>query len=108
MHLYAAYLQEREAFELLHTPEAWASYKCQGDECYIRDIYVSPEARRTNIAASLTDQITIIAKERGCKYLTGTCVPSTNGSTQSLRAMLAYGFNIHSAHQDLIVLRKLL
>lgn len=104
--LYAQYIQEREGFEIIEDELGFATYIISGDECYIRDIYVLPEYRKINIASSYSDQIAKIAKEKGCKVLTGTVFPSAKGSTESLMAVIKSGFKIANSTNEKIILIK--
>jgi GNAT superfamily N-acetyltransferase len=103
---YGLYVKEREGLDILENEQGFFTYRITGEECYIKDIFITKEARRTGLATSMAEEISKIAKEKGCKYLSGTCVPSTVGSTASLKAMFSYGFKIHSSQNDLIVLIK--
>lgn len=100
------YYKEREGYECINTGKAVASYKINGEDCYIRDIFVHPDFRYSGEASTITDKITEIARREGCKYLTGSCVPTTNGSSLSMFAMLKYGFKLKSSHENFIILFK--
>lgn len=104
--MWAEYIREREGFEVVETDKSVATYKIAGEECYIKDIYVSKEHRRSGEAFKMGDHIAEIARANGCKRLSGTVVPSLGGSSDSLQGLLKYGFKLHSAFQDLIVLVK--
>jgi len=104
--LWSMYFKEREGCECSNTGKAVASYKINGEDCYSRDIFVHPDFRDSGEASVVTDEIAAIARERGCKYLTGSCVPSTKGASLSMFAMLKYGFKIKSAHEDFIIVFK--
>lgn len=104
--LYAQYILEREDFEIFEDEKGFATFKCTGDECYIRDIFVAKEFRRQAAGTMYADEITKIAKARGCKFLTGTVYPAANGATSSMAALLAYGFKILESRNDRIVLMK--
>lgn len=106
MSLYADYIKEREGFEIIENEHGFFTYKISGEECYIRDIYIKRGSRRLGIATDMADELAKTAKDNGCKFLTGTCVPSTMGATESMKAMFSYGFRIHSATSDMIVLMK--
>lgn len=106
MSLFADYILEREGFSTIERAEGLATYKIQGEECYIKDIYIRPEDRSGKVSFQIADQIAEIAKENGCSYLTGTIVPSLPGASISMAAQLKYGFKIHSSHEDYIILRK--
>lgn len=106
MDMWALYFKEREGFETARTELAVASYKITGDTCYIKDIFVHPDHRKTMEGSLLADKIATIAKDGGCKYLTGSIVPSLPGSSGSIMAMLKYGFKLKESHNDFIILVK--
>lgn len=105
---YADYVRERTKDQILEDMGGFATYRFvdDGKTVYIVDIYTSPEARRHGHAAALANQIAVIARDRGCTAMIGTVAPSTNGSTDSLRVLLAYGMKLHGAGPDYIVMRK--
>jgi ribosomal protein S18 acetylase RimI-like enzyme len=106
--MWSEYFKEREGYETLQNEKACLTYKIAGEECYIKDIFVLKEHRRSSVGSSLADKCAEIAISSGCKFLSGTVVPSTNGSTSSLKGLLAYGFEVKSSHEDLIILTKVL
>lgn len=103
---YADYIKEREGFDIIEDQYGFATYKIFGEECYLRDIYVTPQYRRSSIAMSYCDQIEQIAKESGCKFLTGSIAIGANGNTESLKAVLAAGFKLQRTTMDGIILIK--
>ena len=104
--LWSMYFKEREGYDVIDTGKGVASYIINGETCYIRDIFIHPDYRHTGEGSLIADAITVNAREKGCKYLTGSVVPSTNGATLSLFAMLKYGFKLKEAQQDFIILIK--
>lgn len=104
--LYAQYIKEREDFEMVEDEFGFASYKIFGAECYIRDIYVVPEKRKTAIGTSYMEKITELARESGCTHLTGTVFPAANGASESMAAILRGGFKIQASTSDKIILMK--
>jgi ribosomal protein S18 acetylase RimI-like enzyme len=106
--LYAQYLKEKTNDQILETEKGFATYRyLDGDKSvYIVDIYVLPEFRKSHAASNLADQIVVEAKQRGAKELLGSVVPSTKGSTQSLKVLLGYGMSLKSSAQDFIVFTK--
>ena len=108
MSYYADYLRERTEDRILETEEGFATYRFPdgGGSVYIIDIYIAPEHRMRGVASAIADQIVAIAKQRGCKKLLGTVVPSNKGSTASLRVLLQYGMRLQSATQDLVIFEK--
>jgi GNAT superfamily N-acetyltransferase len=104
--LRARYVKEREGFDTLETIDGFAEYKLFKDECYLRDIYVVPDKRKSDVATQLADRVSHIAKAHGCKFLTGSVSPQANGATESLKVLLAYGFKLRSASPELIIFSK--
>lgn len=108
MSLYGDYILERTTDRIIESPSGFATFRYLdgGKAVYIIDIYTIPEERKKGAAAALADMIADEAKERGCVEMLGTVVPSTRGSTASLKILLAYGMTLKSAGNDLIIFRK--
>lgn len=106
MSLYSEYVKERLNKEVIENENGFATYLFMDDGVYVEDIFVRKEYRDKGIAKEMLDQISIIAKEKGCKKMIGTVVPSTEGSTHSLQAAFSYGFKLDSCRQNLIVYTK--
>ena len=106
MHRLAAYLKERENFDSIIRDEGFADYRINGDECYIRSIFVFPDYRKKGIASEMADDISRIAIAKGCKRLIGSVDTTANGAHESLLVLLAYGFKTHSAVHGGIFFRK--
>ena len=107
MSMYAEYLTEKTDDQILEVQEGFATYRYIDEKTvYIIDIYVKPEFRRNHIAKAMADTIVRLAKEKGCQILLGSVVPSAKGSTESLKALIAYGFQLHSSQQNFVVFKK--
>lgn len=104
--LYGQYIKEREGKSILEKDYGFATYVINGQECYIEDIYVVPEMRKKHVASELANEVVEIAKAKGCTVLTGTVSPTAKGATESLKVLLAYGFQLHSCRPDLIIFAK--
>jgi GNAT superfamily N-acetyltransferase len=106
--LYSKYLKERTSDSILETQEGFATFRIMnsGKSVYIVDLYVLPDYRKSGVAASIADKICDIAKEQGCIELLGSVVPSSKGSTASLKVLLGYGMELLSSSQDFIVFKK--
>jgi GNAT superfamily N-acetyltransferase len=61
-------------------------------ECYIEDIYVVKEKRKEKIASKMADEIAKIAKDHGCRILTGSVNLEINDFESSQKVLRAYGF----------------
>jgi len=106
MSLYAEYLHEKTDIKMLESPNAFATYVFTDKGCWIKDIYVKPEFRKTKMASDLADMISEIARAQGAKTLLGSVVPSAKNSNDSLKVLLAYGMILDSATNDFILFRK--
>lgn len=107
MSFYADYLRERTSDEILETDQGFAVYRFPNEKtCYITELYVVPEHRKQRTATDIADQIVEVAKKRGCSRLLGSVIPSTKGSTASLRVLLGYGMSLDSSAADFILFKK--
>jgi GNAT superfamily N-acetyltransferase len=104
--LFGKYILERQNKQIIENEFGFATYYFENVHCYIEDIYVVPEKRKSDIAKTFADEITQIAKDKNCKWLIGSVKPSANGSTASLKVLLAYGFQLHKCFDDFIWFRK--
>jgi GNAT superfamily N-acetyltransferase len=106
--LYADYLNERLGKKLIETKHGFAVYQIfhTSGECYFEDVYIEPESRGKGYAREFLNEIHRIAKNEGCEFITGSVRPSANGSTDSLKVLLAGGFRLYSSGVDAIFFRK--
>lgn len=106
MSLYGDYIKERLNKEIVESDVGFCTYFFVQDGVYIEDLYVKPEYRKGHIAANLADQVAEIAKQKGYKKMYGSVQPSSQGSTASLRVLLAYGMELESAQPNAIIMSK--
>lgn len=104
--LFSQYIKERGGKEIVESNKGFATYFYVHDGCYIEDIYVHPDHRKLGVASEFADAVATLAKEKGYSRLYGSVCPTANGSTSSLKVLLAYGFNLHSAANNSIVMVK--
>lgn len=96
MSLYASFIKEYDDFDTLEYPDkAFTCYKIVGAECYIKNIYIEPQHRSQKMSYQIQEDITKIAKERGCTYLLGTVCPFSKTASFSMLALLKDGFKFH-------------
>lgn len=103
---YGLYIYEREGKFIVEDARGYATYVYLQDCVYIEDIFVHPSFRRLGAGSEFTDKVVEMAKAKGFSKLLGTCKPRTKGSTESLKAQLAYGMRIDSCDNELIYLTK--
>lgn len=107
MSLYADYLKERTNDYIIEDDNGFVTYRyLNKDQCYIVDIYVRPEMRKSGYATKLADQIVEIAKKQGCNEILGSVVPSTMNCNINILVLLGYGMQICDSSKDMIVFRK--
>jgi hypothetical protein len=104
--LYGQYIKERLNKEIIESEKGFSTYYFINDDCYIEEIYITPEHRHTKEAVRMGIEITKIAVEKGCKRLYGTVVPSTPGATEAMRMLIAAGFKIDSSINNFICVVK--
>jgi ribosomal protein S18 acetylase RimI-like enzyme len=102
MSLYGLYIQEREGFGIVENETSFATYRIHGQECYIRDIFVHPDHRHAKAATTLANQINEIAKQAGCKFLTGSVSPNDPNADKNIKVLHGYGFRFAKATPDLL------
>lgn len=108
MSLYSDYLRERTTDDIIENEIGFVSYRFinDGKSVFITDIYVKRDFRKSGQASALADDVVAIAKQRGCVEVLGSVVPSTRGSTDSLKVLLGYGMSLMSSANDFIMFRK--
>jgi len=110
MSLYAQYIKEIKSFEIIEDSEGFITYQFIEQEgqkwCYIEELYVIPEKRRTGKVVELADAVTLIAKQNNCVKLLGSIVPSLANSHRRMEILMSYNFKLHSSQSDLVFLTK--
>ena len=107
MKLWQDYVKEREgAYSIVRPEQGFLSYLMGEGECYIKELYVAPEYRRSGVAASMADEAVEHAKKEGCVVLTGSVDPRAKEAATSMRVLLAYGFSLWENRGNLTILRK--
>jgi GNAT superfamily N-acetyltransferase len=103
MSLYGDYIKEREGKKIIEEDYGFVTYQIFGDQVYIEDMFIEKQCRRSGLAFQLADDVREKAKEHGCKKMLTSVVPSANGSTESVKVILAYGFRLMSAQDNFIM-----
>lgn len=100
MSLYAEYSKEREDKETIETDHGFITYKVFGEVFYIIDLFVSKEKRRTGLGVELADMASAVARGLKCQRLLGSVDPASNGATNSVQALMSYGFEVSPVQDD--------
>jgi GNAT superfamily N-acetyltransferase len=106
MSLYADYLNELGVRKIHENDQGFITYRITGEECYIIDIYIIPEARKAGVASGLADYVAELAKATKCTYLLGSVDLASKKRTESLKVLLAYGFKLAKCDEHSLFLTK--
>lgn len=107
MSLYQDYIKEREDKDIVESDKGFATFSIYPNkECYLQDIYVIPEHRKSGYATEMTDQVVAIAREKGCNTLVGSVCTEDKNATRNMKIFLAYGMQIYKTAGIMIFLHK--
>lgn len=106
--LYAQYLKEKTRDEIYECEAGFITYRFLPEQSavYIIDIYVAPSERRARYGTWLADQVVGLAREKGMKEVLGTVLTNSPSATESIKALLGYGFKLKNSGPDVIFLWK--
>lgn len=94
MSLYSDYLKELGTSGIIEEDNGFATYNILGKECYLTQIYITPDARKTGLASKLADKVADIGISNGCQVMTGSVNTKIKDPTSSMKVLLAYGFKL--------------
>lgn len=106
--MYAAYLLETQGKHVLETPHGFLTYgfNCvpgvDFPHCYIEDLYVVPEMRKTHVASTMADEVARIAKERGITKMLGSVALGRKNADANLDVLKRYGMRLFAAHDNTV------
>jgi hypothetical protein len=106
MELLKAYYKERFGFDSIVDETGFISYTIQPPICVIQDIYTHAPLRKAGKAWAKAEEVTRRAKEAGCTQLWAEVQTRILNPTQSLKAILAYGFSLVESDSTRIILKK--
>lgn len=104
--LYANYARERLRNEFVVEPWGFIQYAINLPLCWINEIYVEPEFRRSKKASELADRVAQIALNAGCDTLAAQVWTEALNASDSAQTILRYGFKITSATNGVILFEK--
>lgn len=105
--LFSRYIQEREGKNIIEKEHGFLTYFFVSDTvCYVEDIFVVKEQRRSGLATELGKELEAIAKEAGIKKILGSVDLKAKTKTESMKFLLDYGFELKDNTGSLIYLIK--
>ena len=105
--LYAAYIKERENKDIIEYDNGFITYQIfDTGICYIQDIYVIPEMRKSGLTAKMQSEVIEIAKTKKCHTLVGSVCLDTNDANRNLKILLSDGWQVDKIGGNMIYLNK--
>ena len=89
---YGLYIEELEGLEIIESNRGFATYKIEGDELWVYDVFVRPDYRGCGIAKRYFDQLEEIAKENDCKYMVTLTNTNNNAWEKSTKMLTEHGY----------------
>jgi len=102
MSLWAEYIKEREDRDVIETTDGFVAFKVRDEFVHLEDLYVRPEKRLSGAGTALADAVAARGVEAGCRLMITSVCPAARGSTESMKAVLAYGFRLSSCDGKLV------
>lgn len=106
MSLYADFIKETFGKDIIEDDDGFATFLIVKKECYVENVYVRPEARKSTHSFHYVDQIVEKAKAQGCRYLLTTVNKRISTPERSKHVILKYGFMPYSEDDDCEVFFK--
>lgn len=92
MSLSSEYRKEREDIDTMEFESGFITYRLFPNECYIVDIYVRPDVRRSGYGSMMADEVKKFAKKQGYQILTGSVDTRLPSAMKSDEVLQRYGF----------------
>ena len=104
--LYARYIAERAGAQILEESYGFIAYRISGLECFIMEMFLAPEARRSWQFKSLMMKLEDIAKSEGCSVITANVFLENPGASNTIIAGLKYGFKVRNGSGAAVLIAK--
>ena len=103
MSLFSEYVKETKQMDIIEDEQGFVTFLVSGEDCYIADLFIRPQFRRKHKAFSFGDELKQIAKDKGCKNLVTTVNTTNVDPSTPLKGILAFGFKVISANNNIIL-----
>jgi GNAT superfamily N-acetyltransferase len=101
------YRLTEEGYECFESTFGFCFYKVQGEEFFINDFYIARELRGNG--RNLERELISIAKQRGCKILTGNVYCNDDGrnfATKLMKMILGVGWKVNGFGKNCVMIYK--
>ena len=106
MSLWADYIKEREGNDVIEEPFGFIEYSIALPFLRIESIFIAKEQRDNGRGSDLANRVTQIAREASATHLWASVWIGALNATESLKAILAYGFQVTALQNDCIILTR--
>ena len=104
--LYTKYLQEKEGKQTLEIKDkGFVTYKIVGEMCHVCILFVDPGHRRGDVARDLMNTLKYMTKNT-CKAFTAAVNTRQYDTSNTLKIILQYGFEVVDARDGDVLLYK--
>lgn len=104
--LYAAYVKERQGLLCLWESYGFIAYKIVEHECFLSDMFIRKEDRKSGKCRELLGSLEEIAKRAECKIITANIHLWDVNANKTLAAAQACGFEVKGANNGVILIVK--
>jgi hypothetical protein len=104
--MFEKYMKERQGADCLKTEKGFLFYKVEGQECFIADMYIEPEFRKSGVFEGFIDALSEIALMKSCKAITATIYLNDKGCNRTLNAAFKVGFKLAQANNNVLFIVK--
>lgn len=104
--LYAKYILERQESHILENELGFITYKINGKECFIVDMYVDVNSRAVGKGKSLVYELESIALESSCEFISANIHLWDKGASNTLLSAINVGFEVIQADKNIISIIK--
>lgn len=104
--LYGQYIEEREGKNIIESEYGFITLQNLEKTCYLIDIYVVPEKRKTGEARRLGQLAEKCARDSGYTSVITTVVPTAPYCTENIRMLINDKWTVYHSENNIIYLKK--
>lgn len=102
--LYGKYLAKVQNVQFLEDEQGFIFYKITKEECFIMEMGIDDAYIGTKKFKLLLDELTEIAKQKECTFISANIHVANPGANHSLRSALHYGFKLNRAENGVLLI----
>lgn len=102
--LYGKYLEERGGGKLIEDDMGFVTYRIEGKECFLMEIFADPHNRKIGIARDLVNRLSEAARAAGCTIITANIYLNDPCANNTLISALLIGFKLVSANGNTLLI----